>query len=152
MSVLFQFPAIMDEKATARKVMIFFKEDVQNLRDICKQSENQFISSPSFDGISYKQENVNSTENAIVNSIDAKRELKIINATIDECSPEYAQLLKFAYIYQLNPVKASMKMAMSTRTYQRHLTKARIEFAIKYAAKNRNLIEYRKEDVHDETH
>lgn len=134
MSVLFQFkePDI-DEKATIINVRNFFTDDVPRLEEMAGQSLNAMLSSPKLDKVGTPGTHLNSTEDLMISSVEAKRELRIIALVISQCTDSSREILTWRYLKHLSLVQIYELHYMTHNTVWTHTNKACLEFANRYS-------------------
>ena len=134
MSVLFQFkePEI-DEKATIINVRDFFTDDVPKLEEMAGRSLNSMLSSPKLDNVGTPGTHLNSTEDLMISSVDAKRELRIIALVISQCTDNSRDILTWRYLKHLSLAQIYELYYMTHSTVWTHTNKACLEFANRYS-------------------
>lgn len=137
MSVLFNFPEI-NEKSTAKNVLNFFHDDVDKLIRVAGRSLS--TTSQLRTNGEFGTNNLNGMEHRMLNAHDARRELDIIADAINELPIESQKLLTYKYINNWSDTKIMVELHITRATLQRHLVKARVDFAYQYSTKGRNLL------------
>lgn len=143
MGVLFNFGEL-DEKATIQKVGKFFKTDVVRLERMANSSLNSALRSPNLDKIG-GHANGNHVEDMMMNSLNAKQELRLIVDTIQLCDLDNKTILTEECIHHKSPLKVMMDdLLCSKSNYYKKRQDALLEFADRYANKGRDLHIYKK--------
>lgn len=137
MAVLFNFPEI-NEKSTAKNVLNFFNDDVDKLIRVAGHSLATTSQLRTTGEVGTN--NLNGMEHRMLNAHDARRELDLIADAINELPMESRKLLTYKYINNWSDTKILIELHIGRATLQRHLVKARVDFAYQYATKGRNLL------------
>lgn len=133
-SILFNIPEV-DDKATAKNVLIFFNDDVDKL----ERQAGISISSPRLDITGGKANHLNSMEDHLLDANEARKELAIIKKAIQNCPEESRKILKYRYFQNLPWLQVEARTNYSDATIGRRFFQARLDFADEYAALGRDI-------------
>lgn len=133
-SILFNVPEV-DDKATAKNVLIFFNDDVDKL----ERQAGISISSPRLDITGGKANHLNSMEDHLLDANEARKELAIIKKAIQNCPEESQKILKYRYFQNLPWLQVEIRTNYSDATIGRRFFQARLDFADEYAALGRDI-------------
>lgn len=133
MSVLFHFKETnIDRKATIVNVRQFFTDDIPQLEEMAGQSLNAMLSSPRLDNVGSPGTHLSSTEDLMVSSVDAKRELRIIAKTLNQCSKRSRDVIVLRYMKHLTVSQICAQSYLGHTAVYTHTYDAFLEFANRY--------------------
>lgn len=126
------FPVI-DERATARNVKVFFDRDLDRLLRLADE-QTSFFRSPNLDGMPKSPSTINGQEKAAIKYITsdaakAKSILKDVDTAINHCSNTNQIILFYRYIKCYPDWKVAQKIKYSTTRYNELKNVALVEFA-----------------------